>query len=102
MIKNKGNNMGKVEDMGVISQIKEKTKRKKVQKIMQNTKMIEHKKKPNKGVTLMHAHKFPIGNDDLKTKEIEKHKKNKQMEKVNSIGLLLLEAFGRWPYMRWC
>ncbi len=44
--------MNKVKDMGVISQRKEKTIRKKVQKIMQNTKMSEHKKKPNKEVTL--------------------------------------------------
>jgi hypothetical protein len=57
---------------GVISQKKEKTKRKKVQRIMQNTKLNEHKKKPNKEVTLMHAHRFPKRNDDLTTKEIEK------------------------------
>jgi len=101
-MKNKRNNMNKVEDMGVIIQRKEKTRRKKVQKIMQNTKMNKHKKKPNKEVTLMHAHRFPKGNDDLKTKEIERHKKNEQMEKINTIGLLLFEAIGRWLYMRWC
>ncbi len=94
--------MSKVEDMGVIIQRKEKTRTKKVQRIMQNTKMNEHKKKPNKEVTLMHAHRFPKRNDDLKTKEIEKHKKNEQMEKINTTGLLLLEAIRRWPYMRWC
>jgi hypothetical protein len=69
---------------------------------MQNTKMSEHKKKPNKEITLMHAHRFPKGKDDLKTKEIEKHKKNEQMEKITITSLLLLEAFGRWPYTRWC
>jgi hypothetical protein len=94
--------MKKVKDMGVIIQKKEKTRRKKVQRIMQNTKMNEHKKKPNKEVTLMHAHRFPKGNDYLKTKEIEKHKKNEQMEKFNTTGLLLFEATKRWLYMRWC
>jgi len=69
---------------------------------MQNTKMSEHKKKPNKEITLMHHHRFPKWNDDLKTKEIEKHKKNEQMEKITITSLLLLEAFGRWPYTRWC
>jgi hypothetical protein len=57
--------------------------------------MNEHKKNPNKEVTLMHAHKFPKGNDDLKTKEIERHKKNEQMEKINTTCFLFFKAFGR-------
>jgi hypothetical protein len=50
----------------------------------------------------MHAHRFPKRNDDLKTKEIERHKKNEQMEKITITSLLLLEVFGRWLYVRWC
>jgi transcriptional regulator of met regulon len=40
----------------------------------------------------MHAHRFPKMNDDFKTKEIERHKKNEQMEKINATSLLLLEV----------
>lgn len=40
MIKGKKNNMGKAQDMGVINQRKEN-----IRKIMQNTKLNEHKKK---------------------------------------------------------
>jgi hypothetical protein len=61
MIKSNGNNMGRVEDMGVIGQNNEKTQGKNIQKIMQNPKMGKNEKKPNKQVTLMHAHKW---NDD--------------------------------------
>jgi hypothetical protein len=49
--------MGKAKDMGVINQGKEKIGGKNVQKIMLNTKMNKHKKKPNKRITLMCAHK---------------------------------------------
>ncbi len=45
MIKSKGNNIGKVEDMGIISQRMEKTQGKNVQRIMQNMIMNKHKKK---------------------------------------------------------
>jgi hypothetical protein len=48
----------------------------------------------------MHAHKFPKGNDDLKTNEIERHQKNEQMEKINTTSILLFKAFGKWPYTR--
>lgn len=45
MIKSKGNNIGKVEDTGIISQRMEKTQGKNIQRIMQNMIMNEHKKK---------------------------------------------------------
>ncbi len=57
MIKGKGNNMGKVKDMGVINQGREKTRWKNVQRIMRSTKMSIHKKRPSKRVTLTCAHK---------------------------------------------
>jgi hypothetical protein len=57
MIEGKGNNMGKVKDMGVINQGREKIRWKNVQRTTQSTKINVHKKKPNKRVTLTHAHK---------------------------------------------
>jgi hypothetical protein len=48
MNKSKGNNMGKVKNMGVADQIREKTQGKNVQGIMQNKKMNEHKKRFDK------------------------------------------------------
>jgi hypothetical protein len=58
MIKSNGNNMGRVENMGVISKKKEKTQGKNIQRTMQNTKMSKHEKKPNKQITLMNGHKW--------------------------------------------
>jgi tryptophanyl-tRNA synthetase len=52
MIKNKENNMGRVEDMGVINQ-----KRENVQGTTQSTKMSKSKKKICKRVTLTHDYK---------------------------------------------
>jgi hypothetical protein len=73
--------MGRVEDMGVISQKNEKTQGKNIWRIMQNTKMSKHEKKPNKQVTLMHAHKW---NDDKqiswKGVMIEKQRKLKDIK----------------------
>jgi hypothetical protein len=43
--------------MGVINQGREKTRWKNVHKTTQSTKMSIHKKRPNKKVTLTHAHK---------------------------------------------
>jgi hypothetical protein len=43
--------------MGATNQGREKIGGKNVQRIMQNTKMNEHKKRPYKGVTLMHAYR---------------------------------------------
>jgi hypothetical protein len=57
MIKSKGNNIGKAENMGVINQKMEKIRGKMVQRITQNTKMNEHKKRPSKGVTFMCDHR---------------------------------------------
>jgi hypothetical protein len=48
MNKSKRNNMGKVKYMGVVDQIREKTCGKNVQKIMQNKKMNEKKKRFDK------------------------------------------------------
>jgi len=61
MIKWKGNNMGRAEHMGFISQGREKTREKNVWRTMQNMKMSEDKKRPYKGVNSMHAHRQ---NDD--------------------------------------
>jgi hypothetical protein len=44
MNKNKRNNMGKVKDMGVVDRIREKTRGKNVQGIMQNKKINAQKK----------------------------------------------------------
>jgi len=38
--------------------------------------------------------------DDWKMKELEHHKKNEQRGKVRTIGLPLLEALKRWPYVK--
>jgi len=45
MIKSKGNNIDKVENMGIISQKMKKTQGKNIQRIMRNMRMKEHKKK---------------------------------------------------------
>jgi hypothetical protein len=57
MIEGKGNNMGKVKDMGVINQGKEKTRWKNVQRTTQSLITIVHQKGPSKRITLTHAHK---------------------------------------------
>ncbi len=48
MNESKGNNMGKVKNMGVVDQIREKTQRKNVQGIMPQKKKNEHKKRFDK------------------------------------------------------
>jgi hypothetical protein len=58
MIKNKGNNMGRANDMGVLNQGREKTWGKNTKKRTQNTKMNKCKKRPSKGVNLTCAHKW--------------------------------------------
>ncbi len=60
--------------MGATNQGREKIGGKNVQRIMQNTKMNEHKKRPYKGVTLMHAYRWK---DDQKNSQKGLMTKNK-------------------------
>lgn len=78
MIKCKGNNMGKAKCMGVISQGKEKIRKKNVWRTMQNMKMSEHKQKPCKGVNLMHAHGWTDDWQDWQISQREWWLKNKR------------------------
>jgi hypothetical protein len=55
MIKGKGDNMGRVENIGVISQGRKKNMKEKCLK--NNTKMNECKKRLNNGIITTHAHK---------------------------------------------
>jgi hypothetical protein len=72
--------------MGVINQRKEN-----IGKIMQNTKMNEHKKKFGKKVTLTHAHRWKddkqISQRVVMTKEQRKLKGLKRMNKWNKLCL---------------
>lgn len=49
--------MNKAKNMGVVGQVREKTWRKNIQKIMENKKMNEGKKRPNQWVTMTCAHR---------------------------------------------
>jgi hypothetical protein len=57
MNKSKGNNMGKVKDMGVVNQIREKNMREKCSRNNAKQKMNEEKKRFDKRITMMHVHK---------------------------------------------
>ncbi len=85
--------MGKAKDMGVINQGKEKIGGKNVQKIMLNTKMNKHKKKPNKRITLMCAHKWKddkqITQRGMMTKEQRNLKGMKGTDKMELLKLLV-------------
>jgi len=45
---------------------------------------------------------LPMQANDLRTKEVKRHKKNEQKEKTKTINLSTLKAFGIWPYTKWC
>ncbi len=76
--------MGKVKDMGVVNQIREKTKEENVQGIMQTKKMNEHKKRFDKLITMMCAHKRKDNKQIFRRKMmIEKQRKLKDMRRMN-------------------
>jgi hypothetical protein len=56
MVNRERNERGKADDVSVICQQREDTRRKNNKRGSQNTKMNKSKKRPNEKVALMHAH----------------------------------------------